>query len=403
MLDLSLKDLTIPLVAGGVGWFTNWIAIKMTFYPVRFVGIPPYLGWQGIIPSKTVKMATIFVDETMAKLGNLKEVFNELDPKVISQHITHHIEPFLNEITDEIMHETEPTVWDNLPQIVKNNIYKNVKKNLPQLVDNLLLDISEKIEDLVDLKELIINKLVKHPELLNKLFMESGQKEFKFLVNSGFIFGTLFGLIQLAVWKIYPKPWILPLFGALVGYITNYIAINLIFRPLYPVKLGPFTIQGLFLKRQNEVAKVWSKIVTREIFTIKLLVEGMIKGSKSKKTRQLIKKHLRPLVDKAVGTIRPLAQLTVGIENYSKIKDKVAEIAVDVSIEPFDDPVFIEDRAKVMERFLTHRMTQLPPEEFQGLLRPCFKEDEFKVILLGGILGFLAGIAQWVWVFAPKR
>jgi hypothetical protein len=44
-------------------------------------------------------------------------------------------------------------------------------------------------------------------------------------------------------------------------------------------------------------------------------------------------------------------------------------------------------------------MESLPPEDFQDLLRPCFQEDEMKLILTGAVLGFLAGIAQLVFVF----
>ena len=47
----------IPLVAGFVGWFTNYLAVQMIFYPIKWRGIPIYkvegeplglLGWQGV-------------------------------------------------------------------------------------------------------------------------------------------------------------------------------------------------------------------------------------------------------------------------------------------------------------------------------------------------------------------
>ena len=54
------KHVSIPFVAGIVGWATNWVAIKLTFLPLEFKGLRPFLGWQGIIPSKAGKMAGIF-------------------------------------------------------------------------------------------------------------------------------------------------------------------------------------------------------------------------------------------------------------------------------------------------------------------------------------------------------
>ena len=63
------------------------------------------------------------------------------------------------------------------------------------------------------------------------------------------------------------------------------------------------------------------------------------------------------------------------------------------------DRGFNEERAEVLGELLRERMADLPPEEFQDLLRPCFQEDEWKLILMGGVLGLLAGLAQLVFVF----
>ena len=51
---------------------------------------------------------------------------------------------------------------------------------------------------------------------------------------------------------------------------------------------------------------------------------------------------------------------------------------------------------------MSERMKQLPSEEFQDLLRPCFQEDEIKLIIIGGILGALAGIGQIAFIFGQS-
>ena len=70
-----------------------------------------------------------------------------------------------------------------------------------------------------------------------------------------------------------------------------------------------------------------------------------------------------------------------------------------VSTDPFDHWPFNRDRARRAEELLRERMESLPPQEFQDLLRPCFQEDEMKLILTGAVLGFAAGFAQLVFVF----
>jgi uncharacterized membrane protein YheB (UPF0754 family) len=44
-------------------------------------------------------------------------------------------------------------------------------------------------------------------------------------------------------------------------------------------------------------------------------------------------------------------------------------------------------------------MISLSTEEFEAFLRPVFKEDEMKLIVIGAILGGLAGIIQYFIIF----
>jgi uncharacterized membrane protein YheB (UPF0754 family) len=393
------RHASIPVVAAVVGWATNWVAIWMTFYPVRFRGLRPFFGWQGIIPAKVEKMASIFVDSTMIRLGTLSEVFERMDPERIADHVAATIGPRVEELTDEVMTRSDVFLWDNLPDAVRNAVYQRVREELPGLIRDLLHEVDRQIESLVDLKHLIVGRLVAHPELLNRLFLECGAAEFRFIVRSGLYFGFLFGLVQLAVWLVWPQPWVLPAFGLFVGLATNWIALNLVFRPLEPVRLGPFRVQGLFLRRQNEVAATWSQLVTREVITLRHLVEELVDGPRAERSRVLIRRHIKAVVDRAVGPMRGFAQAAVGLKGFAGIKEAVGETAVAVALEPFEDRTFVLDRAGSVEKELTARMRQMPPREFQDLLRPCFQEDEAKLVILGGVLGLAAGLAQLQWVF----
>lgn len=393
------KYVSIPFVAGLVGWGTNWAAIELTFKPLRFVGIRPFLGWQGIIPSKAGRMAAIFVDSTMIKLGTLPELFQQMEPEKIGDQVVRVIRPRLRRYTDEIMFREDDQVWRNTPEVVKERIYERVEGSLPDLVDGLLEETSRRIDELVDFKHMVVTRLTEDPALLNRLFLESGSAEFRFIIRSGLYFGFLFGLVQLAVWYHYPAAWVLPVFGMLVGWATNWIAINVIFRPLHPVRLGPFVLQGIFLKRQAEVAGAWTKLVSKEIVSIRAIVHTLVNGKRSETMRGLIRRHMEPIVGRAVAPYRLPVELAVGPRTLDGIRRTVGRKSVEVATEPFDDWHFNRDRSEVVERMLHRRMVEMPPEDFQGLLRPCFQEDELKLILVGAALGFVAGLSQLVFVF----
>ncbi|MFQ5526632.1 MAG: DUF445 domain-containing protein [Thermoanaerobaculia bacterium] len=393
------KHASIPFVAGVIGWTTNWVAIKLTFKPLEYVGLRPVLGWQGIIPSKAGKMAEIFVDKTMFRLGTLEELFLSMEPDLIADHIAKMMDPRLEAYTDEIMFYEHPKIWKLLPRQMKQGVYERVREEMPRLIEDLMADAANEIDDLIDFKHMLVTRLENDKDLLNRLFLDAGSEEFKFIVRSGLYFGFLFGLIQLTVWIFYKAWWVLPAFGIFVGYATNWLAINMIFRPLHPRRILRWTIQGLFLRRQREVAAVWCKLVTTEIITLQHIMYAMLYGARAEQARALIKRHIQPVADRVVQAYGPASQVVVGEETMDEIRESVGEKAVSVSTDPFDHWPFNRDRAQRAEELLRERMEGLPPQDFQDLLRPCFQEDEMKLILTGAALGLLAGIGQLVFVF----
>ena len=393
------KYVSIPFVAAVVGWTTNWLAIQLTFYPVEFFGRPPYLGWQGIIPRKGRKMASIVVDNTLDKISTMQEIFDEFEPHKIAHHMIKVADSRIEDLTDDIMNERNAVLWENLPYTLKKRAYSRVRRKLPEMMDSLIEDMHANIEDLIDPKELIIKTLASDKDMLNRVFWECGETEFKFVINSGAVFGFLFGVVQMFVWWYYPQWWILPLFGLLVGLLTNWLALNLIFRPLNPVKLTPFgpTLHGLFLSRQNAVSEVFCRIVTAEILTIGRIMNEIYRGPKADRAKAMLKRHMRPLIDG--GMVKTVAQLTVGPEGFVDLKRTIEEKTIEMSLTSLDDPIFSKERGKVVEVMFRTRMQAMSSEEFQALLRPAFEEDEWVLITMGGVLGLIAGFLQLTFMF----
>ena len=75
--------LLIPVISAFVGWFTNVVAVKMMFYPVEFAGIPPYLGWQGVIPANALRLAKVSNALITEKLLSLRELFDDVAVAVV--------------------------------------------------------------------------------------------------------------------------------------------------------------------------------------------------------------------------------------------------------------------------------------------------------------------------------
>ncbi|AHI27825.1 hypothetical protein AU14_01640 [Marinobacter similis] len=392
LFDITL--LSLPLMAALVGWFTNWLAIQMSFYPVQFIGVGSF-GWQGVIPRKAEKMAHICIDRTLQQFGDLQSVYQQLEPQRIVEQVISQVTPRLDEYIDEVMYEIQPVLWDNLPLFLKRRVYQWAREQLPARVEELVEDFGDDLDDLVDLKALLSRELRQHPDLMNRIFQQAGAVELRSVINRGAIIGGILGAALIPLWTRYPEPWLLPVGGFAIGFITNWLAINLIFAPLQPRRILFWKIQGLFLRRQPEISDVWARLVAEELITVEKVADAMLNGARGDRTRAIIQKHLRPLLDNS-AVMKLTAQVTVGMTGYTELKKVMNQKAVLATRDVFSDPAFNRERAPIVAGVLAEQMRALGPREFQDILRPAFREEEFRLMLVGGAFGALAGLAQFV-------
>lgn len=392
------RYLSIPVVAALVGWSTNWVAIKLTFWPTRFIGIKPWLGWQGIIPRKAAKMAQISVEKSLSRLGSIGDLLERIGPEVVIDHLVEYADARIEEKVDEVMMSEFAPVWSQAPEPIKQRVYMEVRQRIPYTLEEIVFDALDSLDDIFDLEEMAVRSLVANPDILNRMFLEAGRKELQFIIRSGLFFGGLFGLIQLVVWFIAPDYWVLPTFGFIVGFATNWLALNIIFRPLHPVKIGPWTIQGMFLRRQEEVAERYSYILAHELLTPEHIMDTIMTGSKAEGAQRLIDEQVRNYMQE-VNIPEDMVKAFLGEDAIERLTAAMSRLFRRDAKDPFVVPEFQEARAKEATELLAGRMKALSSEEFQDVLRPAFQEDEWVLIMVGAGLGLLAGLAQLFFVF----
>ena len=411
--------LTVPLFTGAIGYLTNWSGVWMLFSPVEFVGfrlpglaplvrflprrvqqIPGVMqggvGWQGIIPSRAAKMGSLAVDKGIAKLGSPSEFYRQLDPEAIAEHMLVTARPEVRELVERTMQREHPALWRDLPPAVREAVHERVQQQLPEVVGEITRDIGENIDDLLDVKLMVIRRMEETPALANRIFQAIGHKELRFIINFGFVFGLLLG-VPTAVITVLLLPgqwWLLPIFGVLIGYVTNYVAIVMIFEPVEPRRILGFNWQGLFLRRQEEVADVYAGIIAEDIVTVANIADELLHGPRADRTHQLIETAARPVMDRAVGPLAPAVRVAVGRREYDAIRDSVAAEAVHHTIAPLEDPEFNRRQSKKIRQLTAERMRTMPPSDFSEMLRTAIKQDEWLLYLHGAVLGLGAGLVH---------
>lgn len=372
----------------------------MTFYPIEFVGIKPFLGWQGIVPSKAGKMAEKSVDLMTSKLIDVQALFEKIEPKRVADDLQPVLEKMARQMIDEVMQKEARLVWLATPSLVKQTIYKQAVSQMPHVAEEMMLDIRDNIEEFLDLKGLVVEHLTADKTLTNEIFLKCGAEEFKFIKSSGLYFGFLFGIIQAIVWFFNDSWWLLPLGGLIVGWATNWLALKMIFNPKKEINIFGFKILGLFIKRQREVATEYSKIVSSKILTVERMFERIFRGKASDKMVTILQGHVKRSIDDQIGLSRNIYQIFAGTKKYDELKDMAATRFVESLPHSIHRTFDYAEDALDLETTMREKMAGLSPEEFEGVLRPAFQEDEWILILVGAVLGGLAGLAQLLLLFS---
>ncbi|PXY31143.1 DUF445 domain-containing protein [Prauserella muralis] len=403
-MDAVLADLAahwplyaaIPFVAALIGYVTKRVAIEMMFRPLEFVGVPgTVLGWQGVVPRHGGRMAAIATDLLTANLLDISDVFARIDPERITREIEQPLLRSVDEIAREVLRECHPRLWERLPAMARDLLVKQLQASSPQLVRRLVDELRENLDDVLDVKHMTVQQLTRDKALLVRLIRETSRPEMAFIARSGIYFGFVLGVVQSVVWALTKEPWVMPIFGASIGLLTDWLAIKLIFVPREPVRLfNRFTLQGKFQRRRAEVARQYGELIAREVLTVPNLMNALLRGPRSDRLMLMIRRMVAEAVDTQAAAARPLVSVAIGDQRLAEMKQAAAERAIRRLPDTVSHAEGYLTTAMDVANMVEERMLRLTPVEYEGLLRPAFRQDEWKLIAVGGVIGFVVGELQ---------
>ena len=398
MSDLVLLLLTVPTITAFIGWVTNWAAVKMIFWPRTYVGIGK-AGWQGIVYRQGHKFAVGVADMVTGNLINTRELVGRLDPDEIATLLAPDLEAMNAELAERAVDLVQPEAWDRLPEHVRQMVLAQLKAQTPALTRAIFERLQARADELVDLHELVTRRLSgdqENSERLARLTRRIAKNEFDFIVWSGAVIGVIVGLVQIPVWQWLQIWWTMPIVGALVGLGTNYVAIEMIFRPHEPRRFfGLFRYQGLFPKRQAAIAADYGDSARREILTPETFVAHVTEEGRLELVTSIVRATLRERLEAEWTKVKAMAP---GVAVTPAMIDRVADLAVArlAALVPAVRPRFdayLEEKLDVA-RTVETRLANLGKPEFERVIRGIFEEDELTLVLVGGFLGAAVGFAQ---------
>ncbi|MBP3928639.1 MAG: DUF445 family protein [Peptostreptococcaceae bacterium] len=190
------------------------------------------------------------------------------------------------------------------------------------------------------------------------------------------------------------KVIVMAIIGGCIGYITNKLAIKLIFRPINPIKIPILNIEilGLIPKRKKEIAKNIGDIIQREFISIDEILENIIDENDKARIVTYIKGKVRIIIEeRAILIPSPIRQMLQGyIENIveEEFSKYINELSKDIVHKA-------QDRINIQE-IVENKINELDLYELENIVLSIAEKELKHIEVLGLILGFLIGIVQGI-------
>jgi uncharacterized membrane protein YheB (UPF0754 family) len=196
---MDWRFIVIPLISAFIGWFTNWIAIKMLFHPKepkKILGIT----FHGIFPKRQKQFAE--------KLGRLVSAellsFSDIESKITNPEnldkimpvVDKHIDDFLRVRLADAMPVVSMFIGEKTINQLKEVFMTEMKTLFPVIMGNYM----EKLKDDLDLEKIVVDKVAAFStDKLENILNQIMSKEFKFVEIIGGVLGLIIGIVQVLI------------------------------------------------------------------------------------------------------------------------------------------------------------------------------------------------------------
>lgn len=186
--------------------------------------------------------------------------------------------------------------------------------------------------------------------------------------------------------------FIMVLIGGMIGWITNKVAIKMLFRPVNPVKVLFFTFQGVFPKRKDKMAISLADTIEQELLSKEVILDKLLNNDN---IEELKKQVMDSLLSKIIEKIPSMVRMFLGsnVDQIAKdFLDKEGDQIFEDMINQFKEVGL--NNLNIRE-IVIERVNALDFIEFEKIIFGLMSRELKHIELIGLILGSLIGIIQY--------
>jgi uncharacterized membrane protein YheB (UPF0754 family) len=187
---------------------------------------------------------------------------------------------------------------------------------------------------------------------------------------------------------------LIPIISAFIGWITNWVAIKMLFHPRKPRYFLGIRFQGIFPKRQQQFADKLGKTVSRQFLSYADIQTQISDPSNLSKIMPLIENHIDEFLRVKLAQEIPMVGMFIGDKTVALLKQALMkEIETLFPIVMKQYAVNLKDELDI-EQIVTKKVAAFSSDKLEELLYEIMSKEFRFVEIIGAVIGFIIGVAQ---------
>jgi uncharacterized membrane protein YheB (UPF0754 family) len=187
---------------------------------------------------------------------------------------------------------------------------------------------------------------------------------------------------------------IIPVISAFIGWVTNWVAIKMLFHPREPKRFLGITFHGIFPKRQQQFAEKLGKLVSAEFLSFSDIEQKISSPENLKKIMPMIETHIDDFLRHKLSNEMPILSMFIGDKTINSLKEvfmKELEILFPQVMKQYAANLKTE---LDLEHIVIQKVSNFSSDKLEEILYQIMSKEFRFVEIIGAVIGFIIGVVQ---------
>ena len=187
---------------------------------------------------------------------------------------------------------------------------------------------------------------------------------------------------------------LLPIIAALIGWSTNYLAVKMLFHPRLPLRIMGFSVQGVFPKRQKQLAEKLGTLVADELFSVKDIANKLKELATSEESMEQVGKTIEKTIREKLVKSFPMLAMFLTDEMVEKVTNLFKSELHDFLAKSANDLGDKLEKSLDVKELVREKVEAFSSDKLEEILFSIMRKEFRFIEIIGAILGFLIGCTQ---------